>query len=79
VCIEQMMSIVPSATASTMARRSSSDRSGGLSLKKVRKSPTSSSLSVRWWIETPAVTSSPAAFARFSAGRAAAVDSWSAW
>jgi hypothetical protein len=33
---ELMMSIVPSATAATMASRSCSDRSGGVSLKKVR-------------------------------------------
>ena len=39
------MSIVPSLTASIMARRSSSARSGGDSRKKVRYSPTSFSLS----------------------------------
>ena len=35
-CIEQSTSMVPSARASTAARRSSSPRSGGVSLKKLR-------------------------------------------
>src|SRR5689334_12901965 len=41
------VSIRPSATAATSAARSSSERSGGVSLQKVRYEPTSISLSVR--------------------------------
>ena len=51
-------------TASIMASRSSSARSGGERRKKVRYSPTSFSLSDRLLIETPAVTLAPSDFAR---------------
>ena len=59
-----MMSTVPSRSASIIASRSSSARSGGASRKKVRYSPTSLSLSDRLLIDTPAVTRAPSALAR---------------
>ena len=74
-----MMSIVPSRSASIIASRSSSARSGGASRKKVRYSPTSFSLSDRLLIETPAVTRAPSALARAIAAADAAVEILAAW
>ena len=51
-------------SAWTIASRSSSPRSGGDSLKKVRYSPMSFSFSDRWLIETPQVTFAPPLGAR---------------
>ncbi len=65
------MSIVPSASASTIACRSSSVLRGGDSLKKVRYSPMSFSLSDRWLIEMPQVALAP----RRRATRIASADS----
>ena len=73
------MSIVPSRSASIIASRSSSARSGGASRKKVRYSPTSFSLSERLLIETPAVTRAPSALARAIAAADAAVEIFAAW
>ncbi len=62
---ETMISIVQSASASTIATRSSSCAKAARSLKKVLYSPMSFSFRVRWLIEIPQVTWWP-----FSAGDA---------
>ena len=70
-------SIVPSASPSISAWRSSSVRSGGFILKRASRLRTSSSVSTRWWGEASQVTWTPAAFAeRIASTEARAERCW---
>ena len=71
--------MVPSASASTMAARSSSRRSGGERRKKVRYSPMSFSFSDRWLIDTPAVAAMPRRLARRMTSADSLSESLAAW